>query len=97
MNSNQLEPPRWPGGEAICAKCNLPSFASAKAATDSVGAFHMVAISALWQCRFCDGWHVWTSEASSSSGNFRSDIVDKNGAFIISQRIQTLINGTKKL
>jgi len=97
MNAMHLDPPRWPDGPPICREANLPAFASANAATDSVGAFHLVAISALWQCRFCDGWHVWTSEASSSSGNFRSDIVDKKGAFIISQRIQTLINRTKKL
>jgi hypothetical protein len=95
VNPN-LTPPRWPNGPQICAASNLPSFPTEKAAKDSIDHFHLVMLSALWECRCCDGWHAWTVRATDSSGNAYSGTVTEAGAPLVCKRIQDLISRTRK-
>ena len=97
MITARLNPPRWPNGPQICDEANLPSFASARAAVDAVADFHLLMLSALWECRICGGWHLWTVRATDSSGNAFSGTVDDRGVPVVCARIQKLIERTKKL
>lgn len=89
MNQN-TEPSRWPGGPQICTVVNLPIYASAKEATQSIDHFHTIAFIALWNCSQCGGWHLWTTSATDSNGGALS------GAMTIPARMQKLIERTKK-
>jgi len=69
MNTTALEPPpRWPGAPPICEEANLPAFETAKEAIAFNEANGHPPILKSWRCRFCGGWHYYSSAPGDTNG-----------------------------
>jgi len=84
MNIATLDPPRWPGGPAICQVANLPAFATEKEAAAFNNRNGHLPILAQWPCKFCGHIHYWATSPTDSNGNHKA------GADVLPNRIVRL-------